>query len=119
MLWGAWTKNATTQAASSTPPTAQAPPEPVRTSTTATRSTGNIVEIQCLAVQCPVFVAGPGPTDVQFNGKLSHDERRIFRETRLTVAVDDASTVSVTINGRLQPKGRPGQAHTFAVPTRR
>jgi hypothetical protein len=118
MLWGAWTKDTNSQAASS-PPSSGSTGSPQRTSAPADRPAGNTVEIQCLAAQCPVFVAGPGPTDVQFNGKLGHNERRIFRETRLTVAVDDASTVIVTINGHPQPKGRPGQPRTYAVPPRR
>jgi cytoskeletal protein RodZ len=121
MIWGAWTKDSSSSASSS--PSASPSSRPARTQRTNSpppdRPAGNTVEIQCLAAQCPVFVAGPGPTDVQFNGKLGHDERRIFSETRLTVAVDDASTVVVTINGRPQPKGRPGQPKTYAVPLRR
>jgi hypothetical protein len=77
---------------------------------------GNTIVIHCLAVQCPVFVAGPGPTDVQFHGNLTQNERRIFTETRLTVAVDDASTVSVTINGRQQARGRRGESKTYDAP---
>ena len=71
---------------------------------------------QYLAVQCPVFVGGPGPNDVQFNGNLTHDESLVFNETRLTVAVQDASTVSVTINGRQQPRGGHGP-QTYEVPS--
>lgn len=117
MLWGAWTKDTSRSQAASSPsgpassaPNSSAPPD---------RPAGNTVEIRCLAAQCPVFVAGPGPTDVQFNGRLSRDERRIFSETRLTVAVDDASTVIVTINGHQQPKGRPGEPRTYAIPPAR
>jgi hypothetical protein len=77
---------------------------------------GNTIVIQCLAVQCPVFVAGPGPTDVQFHGDLLQNDRRIFTATRLTVAVDDASTVSVTINGRQQARGRRGKSKTYDAP---
>lgn len=77
---------------------------------------GNTVIVHCLASRCPVFVSGPGPNDVQFNGNLSHDETRVFNETRLTVAVDDAGTVTVMINGRLQPKGRSGESKTYDVP---
>lgn len=78
---------------------------------------GNTIIIHCLAAQCPVFVSGPGPTDVQFNGNLTQNEQRIFNETRLTVAVQDASTVAVTINGRPQPRGRRGEAKTYEVPS--
>lgn len=80
------------------------------------RQVGNTVVLHCLAAQCPVFVAGPGPTDVQFNGKLAQNERRVFNETHLTVAVQDASTVSVTINGQEQPLGHHGEPKTYEVP---
>jgi cytoskeletal protein RodZ len=123
MLWGAWTKGTSkSQAASSptgSPSSASASTAPRSSSAPRDHPAGNTVVIQCLTAQCPVFVAGPGPTDVQFNGKLSRDERRIFRETRLTVAVDDASTVIVTVNGHRQPKGRPGQPRTYTVPPAR
>lgn len=112
MLWGAWTKDSSRPQAAPSPSTGESGGSESPTA----RPGGNTVQIQCLASQCSVFVAGPGPTDVQFNGKLSRDERRIFSETRLTVAVDDASTVIVTINGHPQPRGRPGQPRTYAVP---
>jgi hypothetical protein len=76
---------------------------------------GNTVELHCLAAQCPVYVAGPGPTDVQFHGNLVRNERRLYNETRLTVVVDDVSKVVVTINGREQPRGRPGESKTYDV----
>lgn len=120
MLWGAWTKDTSKSQAASSPSGSASDPdstEPGSTSAPPDHSGGNTVQIRCIAAQCPVFVAGPGPTDVQFNGKLSHDERRNFSATRLTVAVDDASTVIVTINGRQQPKGRPGEPRTYAVPS--
>jgi hypothetical protein len=122
MLWGAWTKDASSKAASSPPgssPSDSASTAPRSSSAPPERPAGNTVVIQCLAAQCPVFVAGPGPTDVQFNGRLSRGERRIFSETRLTVAVDDANTVIVTINGHQQPKGRPGEPRTYTVPPAR
>jgi hypothetical protein len=120
MLWGVWTKDTSSKAAAS--PSGSSPAGSASTapsSAPSDRPAGNTVVIQCLAAQCPVFVAGPGPTDVQFNGRLSRDERRIFSETRLTVAVDDASTVIVTINGHRQQKGRPGEPRTYTVPPAR
>lgn len=81
-----------------------------------TSRAGYTVVIHCLALQCPVFVSGPGANEVQFHGDLRRDERRIFNETRLTVAVQDAGTVTVTINGTLQPRGRRGEAKTYEVP---
>jgi hypothetical protein len=114
-LWGALTSkegektNSSTSAAPSTAGSA-------KPSTSASR-VGNTVVIHCLVAQCPVFVSGPGPNDVQFNGNLGQDEKRVFNSTRLTVAVQDASTVTVTINGALQPRGRHGQARTYDVPS--
>jgi hypothetical protein len=115
-LWGALTNKdgEKPNAASPTPTSTGSAAKPKAPSS---QQVGNTIVIHCLAVQCPVFVSGPGPTDVQFNGNLSQNERRIFNETRLTVAVQDASTVSVTINGQLQPKGQRGVAHTYEVPT--
>jgi hypothetical protein len=109
-LWGALTSKNGDKNASSAAPSSGG-------NASSSRRIGNTVEILCLASQCPVFVAGPGPTDVQFNGNLAQNERRSFNETRLTVAVQDASTVSVTINGQVQPKGKPGESKTYTVPS--
>ncbi len=114
-LWGALTSKDASKpnAAASTPAASTHTAKP-----SASRGrVGNTIVIYCLAVQCPVFVAGPGPTDVQFHGSLTQHERRIFNETRLTVAVQDAGSVTVTINGRLQPRGRRGEAKTYEVPS--
>ena len=78
---------------------------------------GNTITVHCLVAQCKVFVAGPGPNDVQFNGNLSQNETRIFNETRLTVAVQDSSTVAVTINGRPQARGARGVPKTYEAPS--
>lgn len=116
-LWGALTGK------DSEKPGAAAPSPSASDKTTASAQptrpagrVGNTIVVHCLAAQCPVFVSGPGPNDVQFNGNLARDERRIFNETRLTVAVQDASTVSVTINGRQQPQGGRGP-QTYEVPS--
>jgi hypothetical protein len=77
----------------------------------------NTIVIHCLAAQCPVFVSGPTPADVQFNGNLGQNERRIFTGSRLTAAVQDASTVTVTINGKVQPRGARGEARNYEVPS--
>jgi subtilisin-like proprotein convertase family protein len=79
-------------------------------------ASGNTIEVKCLATQCPVFVAGPSATDVQFNGNLTQNEIRTFNGTRLTMAVQDASTVAVTINGHAQPRGARGDAKTYEAP---
>jgi hypothetical protein len=110
-LWGALTGKDSGKPGAVTPA-----PSGASRSGGSTSQIGNTVIIHCLAAHCPVFVAGPGPTDVQFNGNLGQNERRIFNETRLTVSVQDASTVSVTINGKEQPKGQPGEQKTYEVP---
>ena len=116
-LWGALTnKGSDKPNTASTLPTAPGSTKP-KAPASSPAQVGNTVIIHCLAPQCPVFVAGPGPTDVQFNSNLTQNQRRIFNETRLTVAVQDASTVTVTINGRLQPAGHRGEAKTYEVPS--
>jgi hypothetical protein len=77
----------------------------------------NTIAVHCLVAQCQVFVAGPDANDVQFNGGLSQDQTRIFYGSRLTVAVQDGSTVDVTINGQQQAKGRRGVRATYEVPS--
>jgi uncharacterized membrane protein len=79
-------------------------------------ASGNTIEVKCLAAQCTVFVAGPGATDVQYNGNLTQNEIRTFNGTRLTLAVQDASTVAVTINGRAQPRGARGEQKNYEAP---
>lgn len=117
-LWGALTskegeKPSAAPTPSGTPGKTHAPATPPPTRSAG--QVGNTIVIHCLANQCPVFVSGPGPNDVQFNGNLGRDESRIFNETRLTVAVQDASTVAVTINGHPQPRGTHGPA-TYEAP---
>lgn len=113
-LWGALTSKDGDKPNADSP----APSSPGSTAAQPTRSShqiGNTIVIHCLAPKCYVFVSGPGQ-DVVFSGNLTHDEHRIFNETRLTVAVQDASTVIVTINGRLQPRGRHGR-QTYEAPS--
>ncbi|MDN3353120.1 hypothetical protein [Actinomadura sp. DC4] len=106
-LWGALTSKdgEKPNAASPTPSSVSTKPK------APSSQIGNTVLIHCLSVQCAVFVSGPGATDVQFNGSLTQNERRIFNETQLTVAIQDNSTVTVTINGKLQPR-----AKTYQIP---
>lgn len=115
-LWGALTgKDDKDKPGAATPVSSAATKA---TSTKAESPTsGNVIEVKCLAVQCTVFVAGPGATDVQFNGNLTQNQTRIFNETRLTLAVQDASTVAVTINGHPQPRGARGEAKTYEAPS--
>jgi hypothetical protein len=118
-LWGALTGKGDTKpssAATSAPSGATDASKTNRASAPATRI-GNTITVHCLAAQCQVFVAGPGANDVQFNGNLSQNETRIFNETRLTVAVQDASTVDVTINGRQQARGKRGVPATYEAPS--
>lgn len=118
-LWGALTKDTGPAGAASTAPSAGASdsaPATRRSTSAAGVPGGNTVVLQCLAPQCPVYVAGPGPTDVQFHGNLTQNEKRIFSDTRLTVQVYDAGSVAVTINGRPQPRGKHGQVRTYRIP---
>ena len=119
-LWGALTSKDGEKSAAATSPTPSGGASKGAGTTTARPShsagqVGNTIIVHCLITQCPVFVSGPGPSDVVFNGNLTRDERRIWNETRLTVAVQDASTVTVTINGRLQPRGGHGPL-TYEAP---
>ncbi len=117
-LWGALTgkddKDKPNAAATSSG-SAAATSSDTKPSTTSSQ-VGNTIVVRCLVSQCPVFVSGPGANDVQFNGSLSQNETRIFNETHLTVAVQDAGGVSVTINGHVQPRGQRGEAHTYEAP---
>jgi hypothetical protein len=118
-LWGALSgkgdpKAAAPQPSSSATTKSKAAGKP--SSSAPGNAVGNTVELHCLAAQCQVFVAGPGPTDVQFNGNLAQNVRRVYNETHLTVVVGDASTVVVTINGHQQALGKRGQAKTYEVP---
>ncbi len=118
-LWGALTskdgsKNPSAQPSASVATKSKPAGKP--TSGTPANPVGNTVELHCLAAQCQVFVAGPGPTDVQFNGNLAQNERRVYNETQLTVVVADASSVAVTINGHQQVLGKHGQPKTYEVP---
>lgn len=116
-LWGALGgKDAEKSAAASAKPSGPARKSGASAPSAPSNRFGNTVELHCLAAQCPVYVAGPGPTDVQFHGNLIRNERRVYNETALTVVVDDASTVVVTINGRQQARGRQGQSKTYNVP---
>ena len=114
-LWGALTGKGDKDKPSGA---ASAPAKATKTSSNnvSPSESGNTIEVKCLVTQCPVFVAGPGATDVQFNGNLRQNEVRTFNETRLTMAVQDASTVAVTINGHPQPRGTHGEAKTYEAP---
>ena len=115
-LWGALTSKSGEKpdAASPTPSSVGGD---TKSKAPSTSQAGNTIVIHCLATQCPVFVSGPGAMDIQFNGNLSQNERQIFNGTRLTVVVQDASTVTVTINGKLQPRGARGEDKKYEVPT--
>jgi hypothetical protein len=115
-LWGALTSKAG-EKPNAVSPTPSSVGSNTKSKAPPSSQVDNTVVIHCLAAQCPVFVSGPGPTDVQFNGNLGQNERRIFTGSRLTAAVQDASMVTVTINGKLQPKGARGEAKTYEVPS--
>lgn len=117
-LWGALTsKDGEKPNAASPTPSSVGTSTSTKSKAPPSGQVDNTIVIHCLAAQCPVFVSGPGPTDVQFNGNLSQNERRIFTGSRLTAAVQDSSTVTVTVNGKLQPRGGPGEARNYEVPS--
>ena len=114
-LWGALTGKDDKDKPGAAPPASSGAAKTSSSEASAPSSqSGNTMEIRCLAAQCPVFVAGPGATDVQFNGNLTQNQTRRFNDTRLILSVQDASTVSVTINGHLQPRAH-GQK-TYEAP---
>jgi len=116
-LWGAHTnKDSGKFNAITATPSITGSLSPTASPSASASQIGNTVIIHCLAAQCQVAVFGPRSDDTQFNGFLSHDERRVFNEPRLIVTVPDASKVTLTINGRLQPRGGHGP-HTYEVPS--
>jgi hypothetical protein len=116
-LWGALTGKGDKTPAAPTPSPAASSPATNKAAPPVTQSqSGNTIEVQCLVASCDVFVSGPGPNDIQFNGTLGAKETRIFNGTRLMVAVQDSSGVAVTINGHPQARGRHGEAKTYEVP---
>jgi hypothetical protein len=117
-LWGALTGKDDKTPAASTPSASASGNASTKAAPPATQQSqsGNTIEVQCLVAPCDVFVSGPGPNDIQFNGTLGPKETRIFNGTRLMVAVQDSSGVAVTINGRPQARGRHGEAKTYEVP---
>lgn len=113
-LWGALTSGTSkpssspsTIASNNNPPaskpqtTSQAQPSPLASSTA--------LVVKCLAAQCHLYVAGPGPTDVLFNDSIGQGVIRLFDEPHLSLVVDNASAVQVIINGKVQPQGPRGQ----------
>jgi hypothetical protein len=116
-LWGALTGKDDGKDKPGTAPPVSNTATKASSSKVSSPASGNTIEVKCLAVRCEVFVAGPGAQDVQFNGNLTQNETRTFNETRLTMAVQDASTVAVTINGHPQPRGTRGEAKTYDAPS--
>ncbi|GAA4630224.1 hypothetical protein GCM10023196_054690 [Actinoallomurus vinaceus] len=121
-LWGALTKDASKTASSSPDPSssgqAKVTPPGKHASSEPRVQSGNEIDVECLVAQCPIFVAGPGATDVIYQGSLVKGETQKFSETRVIMKVDDASTVNVTVNGQRQPRGRRGQEHIYKAPAK-
>jgi hypothetical protein len=116
-LWGALTGKDDKEKTGAAPSASSAATKASSSRASAPSSqSGNTIEVKCLATQCTVFVAGPGATDVQYSGNLTQNEIRTFNDTRLTMAVQDASMVAVTINGHLQPRGARGPK-TYEAPS--
>ncbi|WP_431897056.1 hypothetical protein [Nonomuraea sp. bgisy101] len=73
------------------------------------------LSIVCTAEACPpVLVRVPGG-DVLNDRDLSGGERISFFDAELDVAVEDAGTVEITVNGTPRPAGKAGQRETFSV----
>ncbi|MGV9302430.1 hypothetical protein ACWENQ_06005 [Nonomuraea sp. NPDC004354] len=73
------------------------------------------LSIVCAAQTCPpVLVRVPGG-DVLNDRDLTSGEEISFFEAELDVALEDAGTVKVTVNGEPRPPGRAGQRETFSV----
>ncbi|MEV5750093.1 hypothetical protein AB0L00_19915 [Actinoallomurus sp. NPDC052308] len=120
-LWGALTKDASKTASTAPDPSssAVAPSDTAKSKRSApSAQSGNEIDVQCLVAQCQIYVAGPSATDVVYNGSLAHGERKSYTGTRLLLQVDDASTVSVVVNGRQQSRGRHGQQRTYYAPAK-
>ncbi|GAB3989997.1 hypothetical protein GCM10029978_116700 [Actinoallomurus acanthiterrae] len=121
-LYGALTKDASKTASSTPEPSSSGPATSTasgkHTSSEPRVQSGNEIDVQCLAAQCPIFVAGPGATDVIWQGSLVKGETHQYTGTRVILQVDDASTVSVTVNGQRQPKGHRGQPRTYKAPAK-
>lgn len=117
-LWGALTNRGSTKSTAASPlPSAALDTKTSSQSAAPGDPVDNKITLRCLASQCQIFVASPGPTDVVFRGALNRDDQRVYTGTRVIVQVDDASTVAVAINGRVQRRGRPGQSRTYETPT--
>jgi hypothetical protein len=115
-LWGALTSK-DGEKPNATSPTPSSASSATKSKAPPAGQVDNTIVVHCLATQCPLFVSGPTAADVQFNGNLGQNERRIFTGSHLTAAVQDASTVTVTINGKLQPRGGRGEAKNYEVPS--
>ncbi|MEV2269279.1 DUF4115 domain-containing protein [Nonomuraea africana] len=90
---------------------------PTPTATPSAPATGKAptLRITCVAEVCPaVLVRVPGG-DVLNDRDLTSGEEIVFYQPELDVAIDDTSTVEVTVNGVPRPKGQPGRQETFTV----
>ena len=117
-LWGALTSDPeppTPGASQADPPAGAAAPSSNRQPQTATQSPAQALVVRCRAARCRVFIAVPPANDVVFNGTLGRGETRTADEARLNLVVGDGSTVDVFINGKLQPKGQPGERAKYSI----
>lgn len=110
VLVGARSLMATLSAAAPTPGPSATP----KSSITATPKVPTL-SIVCRAESCPlVLVRVPGG-DVLNDRDLTGGEEISFFDAELDVAVEDAGTVEVTVNGTPRPAGKAGQRETFSV----
>lgn len=111
-LWGALNKDSSSKAA--TPPSSPSVQPTGKKSSSGATSGDYTVQIRCLAAQCPLYVANAG--GILFNNHLVQGDTRTYEDIRLTVVTDDASTVQITINGQVQPRGKPRERRTYQLP---
>ena len=118
-LWGALTSEAEppTPGASRADPPASSAAEPSdrQPQSASTSRPASALFVRCRAARCRVFIAVPPANDVLFNGSLGRGETRTHDEPRMNLLVADSSTVDVYINGKLQPKGEPGERQRYTI----
>jgi hypothetical protein len=71
--------------------------------------------VRCRVSRCGVFISSSPDNNVLFNGVLRQGEERRANESRMNLVVSDAAGLDVFINGKLQPKGRPGARKIYMV----
>lgn len=93
------------------------PPASRRTSRQRTPVVPLVIRVTGAPTRVFVTVAGGGGQVLQ-QGTLSTGDTRQYNQAPLNVVVADAGSVRVTIYGKVQPPGQPGQRGEWVVPKR-